>query len=293
MLVPKEVSMNEGSLDSEESPKVVCYGYGTSQYRLAYEDIKEGILKWRIWFMLAYQDIRLRYRRSVIGPFWITLSMAITVYSMGFLYARIFHQDLSSYFPFLITGMLSWTVVSTIVTELTDGLVNAEGLVKQIKLPYTIYMHRIATRNFLIFFHNLLVMLPIYFIYPSAAKVNLNMLLIFLGLLLVYINTIFYGLVVSMIGSRFRDISQVMKSLMQIVFFITPIMWRPEVLGEKGQFFANLNPIYALLQMVREPMLGEVPTMANFAISLGITIAGVLISGVFFSKYRSRIVYWL
>src|SRR3990167_7170629 len=68
-----------------------------TQRQLAQEDITDGCKKWRIWLMLAYQDIKLRYRRSVLGPFWITMSMAITVYSMGYLYGHLFHIPIQEY----------------------------------------------------------------------------------------------------------------------------------------------------------------------------------------------------
>src|SRR5436190_24289563 len=82
-----------------------------NQQQLAWEDLTVGTKKWRIWLTLAYQDIKLRYRRSVLGPFWLTISMAVTVYSMGFLYAHLFHTDLQQYYPFLVAGMLCWTMI--------------------------------------------------------------------------------------------------------------------------------------------------------------------------------------
>lgn len=271
----------------------IVLGPGQSQKELAYADLKIGIERWRVWTMLAYQDIQLRYRRSVLGPFWITISMAITVYSMGFLYAHLFHQDLSHYFPYLVAGMLSWTLISTIITDITDGLVVVEGLVKQIKLPYTLYMHRIACRNVLIFFHNIFVIIPIIIIYHETARINLYSLLLIPGLFLIYVNTISYGLIISMIGARYRDISQVIKSLLQIIFFVTPIMWTPSVLSEKSQFIVNLNPVYALLELIRQPLLGSVPTLSNLVVALLVTAVGFVVSITFFTKYRSRIVYWL
>src|SRR5258708_2503583 len=116
------------------------------QSALALADIRDGLRLWPIWMMLAYQDIKLRYRRSVLGPLWLTISMAITVYTMGFIYSSIFNTDIASYFPYLAAGMLSWTMVSSIVTELTDGFTVSEPLMKQIKLPYTLYIHRIVSR---------------------------------------------------------------------------------------------------------------------------------------------------
>lgn len=273
-----------GALSEAEMP---------SQQYLAYQDISEGLRKWRIWFTLAYQDIKLRYRRSVIGPFWITISMAITVYTMGFLYAHLFHQDLANYFPFLVTGMLSWTLISSIITEVAEGFVSAEGLMKQVKLPYSIYLHRIACRNFLIFFHNIFVLIPIYFIYHATAPINLATLLVIPGLAVLYLNTMTYGLIVAMVGARYRDIAQVVKSLLQVIFFITPVMWTPDVLGPNKQFIVNFNPIYAVLELFRAPMMGKVPSLNCLVGATLVTVVGLVVSASFFTKYRSRIIYWV
>src|SRR5579883_2337961 len=106
---PNELAPQEAVVFPKRDPRI-----------LALRDMKDGLRKWRVWMMLAYQDIKLRYRRSVLGPFWITLSMAITVYSMGFLYSHLFHTNLEQYYPFLVAGMLSWALISNVIYDLID-----------------------------------------------------------------------------------------------------------------------------------------------------------------------------
>ncbi len=264
-----------------------------SQAQAACKDIYLGLRKWRIWTMLAYQDIKLRYRRSVLGPFWITISMAITVYSMGYLYGHLFHVELQHYYPFLVAGMLGWSLISTMVMEYTDAFVVSDRLIKQIKLPFSLHIHRIAYRNMIIFFHNILVIIPILAIFHDYAKVNWHTLLLFPGLLIIYVNAITYGLILAMLGSRYRDISQIIKSLVQVVFFITPVMWNPNVLSPKNQFAIDFNPFYAFLELIRQPLLGKVPTLHNLIAVLIVTCIGILLSAGMFKRYRARIVYWL
>jgi lipopolysaccharide transport system permease protein len=248
---------------------------------------------WRIWTMLAYQDVKLRYRRSILGPFWLTLSMAITVYSMGYLYGHLFHTNLQTYFPFLVSGMLSWTLVSTCITELTDAFATADGLIKQIKLPYSLYIHRVVTRNIIIFFHNIIVLIPIVAIYHESAKVDLNSLYLLLGLAIFYFNAITYGLALAMIGARYRDLSQIIKSLIQVAFFVTPVMWNPSLLPDKDHYLVVLNPFYAFVELIRAPLLGNCPSLMTFFVSGLITAFGIWLCASMFVKYRSRIVYWL
>lgn len=263
------------------------------QKQLAFDDIAEGFKKWRIWLLLAYHDIKVRYRRSVLGPFWITLSMAITVYSMGYLYAHLFHVDMEHYYPFLVTSMLTWALLSTVIIDLTDTFSNCSGLIKEIKLPYTLYLHRVITRNIIIFFHNMIVMIPIYIIFHQTAKINWCFLLEILSLALMYINALTYGMILAIIGSRYRDISQIIKSLIQVIFFVTPVMWSPSILPEAKRFIVNLNPFYAFLELVRAPLLGQLPTFCNVMVSLAFTFIGILIGLRLFIPYRARIIYWV
>lgn len=265
----------------------------TSQAILAKQDILDGLKKWPIWLMLAYQDIKLRYRRSVLGPLWLTLSMAITVYSMGFLYSHLFHIDLAHYFPFLVAGMLGWSLISTVVIETIDGLMSSDGFIKQIKLPYTVYIHRIAARNMLIFFHNILVIVPIYLIFHHTVQVSATMLLALPGLFIIYINAISYGLILGMIGARYRDVSQIIKNLVQVIFFITPVMWSPDVLKGRNRIIADANPFYSFLELVRAPLLGKAPTLLNIGTVACITVLGCFIAYRMLVKFRARIIYWL
>jgi lipopolysaccharide transport system permease protein len=263
------------------------------QKRLALDDLKCGFEKWRIWLALAYQDIRIRYRRSVLGPFWLTLSMAISTYSMGYLYSHLFHTDLQIYFPFLVSGVLSWTLISGSLLELIDGLAGAEAMIKQIKLPYSLHIHRIAARHMLIFFHNFLVIIPVIAIFHHVAKINFNTLLLIPSLILVYINSVTYGLILGIIGARYRDVSQIIKSLIQVIFFLTPIMWRPEVLPANKQFIVWFNPFASFVQIMRAPLLGLTPALHDLAAVAVYTAAGLWLCYKLLVRCRARIGYWV
>jgi ABC-type polysaccharide/polyol phosphate export permease len=276
-----------------ESTALLNEFYSTNQKKYAIQDLTEGLQKWHIWLMLAYQDIKLRYRRSILGPFWLTLSMAITVYSMGFLYSHLFHTDLQTYFPFLASGLLSWTLISAFIIELTDSFTAYEGMIKQLKLPYTLYIHRIIARNIIIFFHNIVVIIPIMIIFPQSAKIDLNTLLLIPGLFLLYINAVIYGMVLAIIGTRYRDISQIIKSLVQVIFFLTPVMWNPNILPAKDQYIVAVNPFYAFIELIRAPILGNHPSLQSLTMVAIMTTIGILLSASLFTKYRARIVYWL
>lgn len=261
--------------------------------KLALRDFLDGFRQWPVWLMLAYQDIKVRYRRSVLGPFWITLSMAITVYSMGYLYGHLFHSDLKLYYPFLVGGMLAWSLLSCTLVELVEIFVTEENRIKQIKLPYTLYINKVITRNFITFFHNLPILIPILLIFHDTASINGWTLLLIPGLALTYFNALTYGLSLAMIGARYRDVAQIVKSLIQVVFFVTPVMWNPEILPPAKRFIAYFNPFYSFIEIIRSPLIGKPPALACWLMVAVMTLLGAYLSFHLFSRYRTRIIYWL
>ena len=295
----KTMSMESFAANLDHSPELNRSPLGEiifperNQDELALQDLWQGIKKWNIWLMMAYQDIKVRYRRSVLGPFWITLSMAITAYTMGYLYGHLFHMDMQNYFPFLVGSMLAWTFISSTITDLVETFTMSETMIKQIKLPYTVYVNKVIARNFIIFLHNIPIIIPIIAIFHETAKINLYTFLLLPSLVIMYINATTYGLMLAMIGARFRDISQIIKSLIQVIFFITPVMWKPEILPLDKQFIAYINPFFAFIELIRCPLIGTLPSRTSCLMISLVTILGLGLSFKMFSRYRARIIYWL
>lgn len=262
-----------------------------TNWQKALNDIKQGLFSWRIWMLLAWQDIRLRYRRSYLGPFWLTISMAVTIYTIGFLYGRLFNVDLEEYFPFLATGILCWGLISTLLNESAETFISAENYLKQVKLPYVLFILRVVARNLIIFLHNSVVLIPLYFF--LSLPINWTILLALFGLFIIAFNGAVYGLLLAMLGARFRDIPQLIVSLVQVSFFLTPIMWDPKLLPEKYAFIVQFNPFAQYLELVRAPLLGELPSWYAIGITGIISIIGLVMALIFFARFRAHIVYWL
>src|SRR2546421_1850097 len=83
------------------------------QAALALHDLADGTRNWRIWYVLGLSELRQRYRRSILGPFWITISMGVQVTVMGFLLAFLFGLPIDRYFPFLCISIVTWTFLSS------------------------------------------------------------------------------------------------------------------------------------------------------------------------------------
>jgi len=261
-----------------------------SPFAAACADIASGLLLWRLWGRLGWNDIRQRYQRSILGPLWLTISMGILVGSLGLLYAKLFQQPVEEFLPYCGVGLLIWGFMASYLTESGTLFSGAETYIKQISLPFSLYVYRASWAKLIMLAHNFIIYFCIilYFrIWPGAVA-----LLAIPGLLAVAFNGMAISLTIGMLSARFRDIPQVIASVVQILFFVTPLMWKPDAL-KVPPYVTELNPIYHLLQIVRAPLLGECPTASNYAAVGLITLVNVVVSGVLFSRYRARIAYWV
>jgi ABC-type polysaccharide/polyol phosphate export permease len=261
-----------------------------SNFRRAVDDIREGVKSTHVWPMLGWLEIKQRYRRSVLGPFWLTLSTAGLVLGMGPLYARLFNQDTSSYFQFLAVSFVVWQFIAGLITDSCQAFIAAEGYIKQIKLPLSVHVLRVVWKNLIIFAHNfIIVVLVLLYLQPP---IGWHYLLAPLGVLILAINGVWLGLLLGLFCARFRDIPPIITSLIQVALFLTPIMWKPEMLG-RLQWTVNLNPLYHYLEVVRAPLLGAVPTVTTWVAIFAMTIGGYVVTLAFFARFRARVAYWV
>jgi ABC-type polysaccharide/polyol phosphate export permease len=236
-------------------------------------------------------DIRQRYRRSRLGQFWITLAMATTIVSLGFLYAFLFKMPLGEYLPYLGTSFVAWGLLSGIVLDSCAVFIGAEGYLRQVPMPKSVFVHRMLVRNGVTFLHNIIILPPLYILF--GVPMSWALLLVIPGLVVVLVNGIWIGLFLGTVCARFRDMPQIMGSLVQVAYFLTPVMWRRGQLPPRIGALSDLNPFQSFLDIVRDPLLGHVPPLIAWEMAGAVTLIGFLAATLFFSRFRARIVYWL
>jgi ABC-type polysaccharide/polyol phosphate export permease len=261
-----------------------------ADYANAIADIVVGASDWRMWGRLGWQEVKRRYRRTIIGPFWTTLSLGIFMLTLGFLWATLWKQDVRTYLPFLCAGLVPWVLLSTVVGESCTAFTANEGIIKQLRIPYTIHTCTVVWRNIVVFFHNL----AIYVIVAIACgvPVNLNTLLVVPGLFFFAINAVWVSTLLGLACARFRDIAPLVTSLLQISMFVTPIFWAPEQIGSASKIVL-LNPLFHFVDAIRSPLLGQAPSPATWTALFASTVFGWTMTLLVYSRFRSRVAYWI
>jgi lipopolysaccharide transport system permease protein len=242
--------------------------------------------------MLGWQDIYQRYRRSVLGAFWLTISMGIIIAGIGVVFGQIFKSPMSEFLPFLAVSMILWGFISSIANEGCIGFIAAEAIIKQLPIPLFVHILRIIWRNILVLAHNMLIFPLVLFIYGKS--MSWIAFICIPGFFLLVINLTWIALLLAVLCARYRDLPQIVGSIIQILFYLTPIMWMPNLLPQQAGFYLlDLNPVYHLLEIVRAPLLGQLPTEMNWAISLAIALIGWIMVLIVYGRHKHRIPYWL
>lgn len=262
-----------------------------SVFDKAKRDLLDGWTKAPLWWSLAWQDTKQRYRRSFLGPFWITASTGVLVAAMGPLYGALLGQNIASYLQHLAISLILWTFISSSINEAGSAFVGAENFIKQVALPLSVHIYRLMAKNLVVLVHNALIIVVVLIFLPPAKWHNLW--LFPLGLLLVLGNLFGIALLLALLSARFRDIPQLVSNIVQLAFFLSPIIWKADMLKPEHQFVADLNPLYHFMEVIRAPLVGSPIHINSWLMVLGLLVLINVISFLVFARFRARVPYWI
>ena len=241
-------------------PARACDGFGA---RLS--DVlgswERAACSWEIWIHLGVQDIKNRYKRSLVGPLWIAISLAVMVAGMSFLFGRLFSQEGGRYLIYLTIGMMLWSLISSSFTDGGYAFLGAESYIRQIPQAKQIYILRCTVVNLVVFSFGLPVFVAVALFY---GQLNASLPWALVGFAVVVVACVGHSAIMAYLSVPFRDLPPASASALQIVYFLTPILYPVELLRQRGLgWFLHINPLYYLLEIVRHPILEGGPAPAG------------------------------
>jgi len=242
---------------------------------------------------MAWFDIRQRYRRSVLGPLWSTLSLIIFMSAVSVVYCRLLGTQGDPYYPLYVAlGLLIWSFIAGVITEACICFIAHDRLIREIRIPLFCHVLRLVCRNLILFAHNLIVY-PLLLIVLEVPPEPVALLAL-AGILLMVANAAWVGLVIGLVSARFRDLPPLIANSLQLTFFITPVLWPPAMLGGVTRsIVADYNPLSAMIDVVRNPLMGQLPDATSYWVMVGWTLAGWGGALVALARCRARLAYWL
>jgi ABC-2 type transport system permease protein len=263
-----------------------------AQFDAAFNDIREGLRRRRNWTYLAVENVKNRYRRTVLGPWWLTLQMAVYIVGIGAVFAKLLHEELKTFLPYVAVGFIAFNLLSGLTRAGDDVFVNGASTLKSTRQPLSSLVLRDVAIEFINFAHNMV----LYLVFVVAALVPLSpkMLVALPVVFVIAVNGFFLGLWLGPTVARFRDVQPLVYSILGVIVFFTPVFYRTENLesGVTGLLLA-LNPFAYLMNAFRAPLIGT-PLLASYYIGTAIvTLINVVLGVAAFTRSRSRLPYWL
>jgi lipopolysaccharide transport system permease protein len=241
-------------------------------------------------FYMAWSDIRARYKRSILGPFWITLSTAIGVVGLGFIWSELFKMDRAVFIPMLTIGLILWQFMSACIIESTSVFYRQANIIRNLNLPIALHPAQLVLRHVINLMHNF----PLFIIVALilGCKFDWQTLLFIPGLLLVIGNLYWMSMLIGTLGARFRDLEYLISMVMPLLMFLSPVMYRPNALPSIGKYMW-INPLADMIEIVRYPLLGEVTPGFIYIVNILMLLAGGALTFLLFNAKRNRIAFWV
>lgn len=265
--------------------------------KAAWRDLVKGFNQHELWLQLGWQDIKQRYRRSVLGPLWITIATGVMALALGLLYSVLFKIPVAEFLPHVTVGLVMWTFISGCIKEGSQVFIENEGLIKQLPSALSVHVYRLVWKQTLFLAHNLVIWVILILIFPR--HLGWDILLAIPAMALLIANGVWVSMFFGIIATRYRDVAPLLEAGTQLLFYVTPIVWMTQTLNDQGGAIseraklAQLNPLYHYMEVVRAPLIGAELPVYHWWVVLACTVLGLFLAMLAMRQWRFRVSYWV
>jgi len=245
----------------------------------------------RTSFTWAWLDTKCQYRRSRIGPLWETINVAVMVSGLALVTSGLFGGNIGDLIGYVGLGIIVWSAISTLVIEGCSTFVRNTGQILSSNVSIDLYVGRTVSKAFIIFAHHL----ALYLVGLAFGLVPLTWVSVLAipGILLLFLNGTFVVTILAFICARYRDLELIIRNLLQVAFMVTPVFWNYQLIGAHRKFIVDYNILFYFIQVVRMPLLGEVPSVQIYLVAIGTTVATFFVAALTYYKMRRRLAFFL
>jgi lipopolysaccharide transport system permease protein len=260
-------------------------------FMLGVADLVRGVDNWRLSHLMGLGEIRRRYARSKIGQFWLTISTGIMVAALGLVWSTLWHVPIADLVPFVAISLVVWTMITGTLGEAATVFPSNGSIFLNQGMSFSTAIYALVYRHLLIFLHNvpIIVIAVLLFSVPAGRLAPVALL----GFAFLMLALVWSSYLVAIACVRFRDLTQVVQNGLTVMFFITPVLWKPDQIPPDAYYLLSLNPFAALLAVVREPLLGQLPTLYDWIAAAIFSIGGFAVALPIIGYCQRRIIYWI
>lgn len=239
----------------------------------------------------AWLDTVCQYRRSRIGPLWETINVVVMLSGLTLVSSAIFGSSLKDIIGYVGVGIIVWSAMSALISEGSGCFVRNAGYVSSSTLSVDLYVGRTVFKIMITFAHHMVLYFigVVFFLVP----IGWTSLLAIPGIILLFVNGFWVVTVLGLICARFRDVELIIRNLLQLAFFVTPVFWNYKAIASNRQFLIDYNVLFYFIEIVRTPLLGDIPPLSHYLTVIGVTIAGFGLAYLVHRRMRPQLAFFV
>lgn len=241
---------------------------------------------------LGWQDVQDNYKRTVLGPWWITLGLGVQIAAISVIFGSLFSIENRNFVPHLAVGIVLWNFLGSLLNDGAQAFISSQNLVKLTPIPSYLPMLRVLSRSVTVLAHHVIVIVVALWTYGVTPMESIFSSAV--GLILFSITLSSVGFILGVTNSRFRDIAPMVSALLTVMFYVTPIIWMRSSLPEGfAGTLVKANPLFHLFEVVRGPLIGEAVEPYSWVAAAVLCVIFVLLAVGVAKKYSRRVAYWI
>lgn len=245
----------------------------------------------RMWIGLAWMDVVQSYRRTMLGPAWITLNLVIFTAAMTLVYGALFSVPTKEYAAFLACGMIGWMWISALLNEVGNTFLNYSHFIKGTAIDKAFFIWAAVYKQAIVLAHHLVVYVVL--VVFGVVPLTIYSLTFIPAVAVLFLISIPFTAVAAILFARYRDLSRLVSSTIIVLMMVTPVFWQPSMLSGWRLSFIHLNPLYYLVEFVRTPLLGKPLDPFIVTVVLGMGALFWIVGGLIYCRYQKYVVFWL
>jgi ABC-type polysaccharide/polyol phosphate export permease len=239
----------------------------------------------------AWLDIVCQYRRSKIGPLWETINVLVMTLGITVVASAVIGGTTADLIGYVGLGIITWSVISSSIIEGASTFMRNASYITGTNLSIDLYVGRTIFKTFIVFCHHFI----LYALALVTGFVSLSWTspLALVGLLLLILNSYWMATFLAFVCARYRDVELIIRNLLQLAFFITPIFWDYRLIAGDRQFIVDYNVFFYFIEIVRGPLLGELPPLRYYVVVLAVTLVGYGLAFLVYRRMRRQLAFYV
>lgn len=241
---------------------------------------------------LVINALKTKYKRSKLGLSWSMLNPILNITVVSFVFAQIMGMPYSKFVIFYFSGFLAWTLFSNSLLQSSSSLINNEGLIKKVPINLMIFPLVCIGTGLVEFLLSLIVLT--FLLFFIGLQLTPALLFLPISLLLLVLFTTGVSLIFSVMTAFFRDIAYILTVIMQLWFYLTPVLYPKKFLLDRCKAFSFINPMVTYIDLFRDPIVnGHLPSNASIIMAVSLSVFFIVVGLAVFNKYKTQIIFKL